>query len=246
MRKIRRLFAVGMCCALWLVTQPLTRSQAQGGFTIRGFVGVMTAAPQPPASSARTMAGAQTSAQQQTVMTQSTTRLTAKLYFPKERGKPVLLTYPNATGAFSFANLAPDNYLLEIYAGEKLLYQRKLALESDLYLTVPLGKYQLVNEGNVAEKTAWVVPGAEFNKQILISVGDIDLKKDTNKLAVTISPAGADGKPTPKTRPLFTGALPNTWLAANFVFNNKRYLMAGTIRRANGRETLDCEIYRQQ
>lgn len=214
------------------VSLTVTVSAALQSFTLYGYVRVLT----PDQSTMQ----AQTAQKPQTGLS----LLTVKLQYPKERGKPDLVTYPNSAGAFSFASLPADNYLLRIHSGYQLLYEKKIRVESDVFTAIPLGNLKPVDKITVQKRKTAVLTGQEFQKRVAISVGDIDLRKDGNKLAVTVGPAGTDGKLIPKSRPFFSGSLPSSMLIAGFRYNNQNYTLAGAIRRSAGQEYFDCEIYR--
>jgi hypothetical protein len=61
-----------------------------------------------------------------------TPRLTARLYFPKEENRPTLVTYTDAGGNFKFSDLSAGRYLLEIYQGSDMVFQKVLTIDEGL------------------------------------------------------------------------------------------------------------------
>lgn len=50
-----------------------------------------------------------------------------KLYYPKSWNRPTLVTFTDKNGYYGFDPVEPNNsYLLEVYAGNELIYQNKL------------------------------------------------------------------------------------------------------------------------
>lgn len=172
------------------------------------------------------------------------TILTARLSYPTTRGKPTLVTYPDANGNFRFSNLPKDPYLLEIYYGNvsKRLYQRRLAVESDQVLTIPIGAIAPVCSVTIQEKKTGLL-GSDFQNRVVIAVGKIDLRKDGSALALTIGPA-AGGARSNRSRAYFKGTLPPSQLITNFKYNNQTYTLVGAIRSSQNQRFFDGEVYR--
>jgi hypothetical protein len=59
-------------------------------------------------------------------------RFTARLYFPKGVNRPALATYTDAGGHFNFDELDAGRYLLEIYQGSDMVFQKVLLLDENL------------------------------------------------------------------------------------------------------------------
>ena len=59
-------------------------------------------------------------------------RFTARLYFPKGVNRSAIVTYTDAAGSFRFNGLKAGRYLLEIYQGSEMVYQKVLALDGNL------------------------------------------------------------------------------------------------------------------
>ena len=59
-------------------------------------------------------------------------RFTARLYFPKEANRPTIVTYTDAAGNFKFNGLNAGRYLLEIYQGNEMVFQKALTLDKNL------------------------------------------------------------------------------------------------------------------
>ena len=51
-------------------------------------------------------------------------RLTVRLYPRRESGRPPIVTYTDGQGRYRFSNLTPGQYLLEVYQGERMSYQK--------------------------------------------------------------------------------------------------------------------------
>ncbi|MEP6818440.1 MAG: carboxypeptidase-like regulatory domain-containing protein [bacterium] len=58
-------------------------------------------------------------------------RFTVRLYPSRETKRPMLVTYTDAAGNFKFTALEPGRYLLEVYRGESLAYQKVLTLDKN-------------------------------------------------------------------------------------------------------------------
>jgi hypothetical protein len=56
----------------------------------------------------------------------SAAELTARLYFPKSSGRPVLVAFADNRGDFAFRGLPAGPYLLEVYTHSELVYQRRI------------------------------------------------------------------------------------------------------------------------
>ena len=64
--------------------------------------------------------------------------LVARLYLPKEAGRPPLVTRVDERGNFSFGDLSAGRYLLELYDGTQLLHQQVLTLPDEQRVAVRL------------------------------------------------------------------------------------------------------------
>jgi hypothetical protein len=53
-------------------------------------------------------------------------QLTARLYFPKSSGRPVLVTFADGQGNFSFGGLPVGPCLLEVYSRSDMIYQKSI------------------------------------------------------------------------------------------------------------------------
>lgn len=161
---------------------------------------------------------------------------TVKLHSPKEKGKPVLVTYPDVAGNFSFPNLATDSYLLEVYLGVQLLYQKILKLESNISMAVPVGDIRLVTSVNVPQRGSQAL-GGDFQSRVTIKVGTIKRTTATTRPPFSLSIYQG-------TKKLFSGTLTPPMLVAGFSYNNQRYVLAGLLRTASGTDLVECEVYR--
>jgi hypothetical protein len=172
------------------------------------------------------------------------TILTAKLSYPMAKGKPALVTYPAAGGDFRFPNLPKGSYLLEIYYGntKKPIYDRRLTVESDQMLAIPIGAIKSVCSVTIQEGETGLL-GAEFQNRVAIAIGKIDLRKDGSALALTVGPAAGRAL-SRQSRPYFRGTLPPLKLIASFKYNNRTYTLAGAIRSSQNQRYFDGEVYR--
>jgi hypothetical protein len=59
-------------------------------------------------------------------------RFTARLYFPKEANRPTIVTYTDPVGNFKFDRLNAGRYLLEIYQGNEMVFQKALTVDNNL------------------------------------------------------------------------------------------------------------------
>lgn len=53
-------------------------------------------------------------------------QLTARLYFPKSSGRPVLVAFTDDRGNFVFRGLPNGSCLLEVYSQSEMVYQRRV------------------------------------------------------------------------------------------------------------------------
>jgi hypothetical protein len=56
-------------------------------------------------------------------------QLTARVYFPKSSGRPVLVAFADDRGNFGFRDLPPGPCLLEVYSRSEMIYQRRIKIE---------------------------------------------------------------------------------------------------------------------
>lgn len=98
-----------ICC---MATGVLSRAVPQGRVNINGQV-TMEAQGRPP-------------------------RFYARLYFPKETGRPPLVTITDNEGRFSFTDLDAGRYLLELHEGDELVHQRVITLPQDQQVDIRL------------------------------------------------------------------------------------------------------------
>ena len=70
-------------------------------------------------------------------------RFTVRLYYPKEKNRPTLVTHTNADGDFRFDDVDAGRYLLEIYQGSEMVYQKVLTMDDNspqpLVITLTVG-----------------------------------------------------------------------------------------------------------
>lgn len=166
---------------------------------------------------------------------QSAQSFKAKLSFPG--GEQVLFAKADAFNIFSFSGLHANSYFLEVFLNDVLYYQKEIkSLESDLLLAIPVGNLKLVSQITIPEKKSAALKDLDPQGRLILEVGDIssDLRPNSGRFLLKI----------------LTGARPTSvWLVppkliTNFLFNNQRYTLTGTVRRSGATEFLDCEIYR--
>lgn len=58
-------------------------------------------------------------------------RFTVRLYPPRETNRPTSITYSDAGGTFKFTGLLAGRYLLELYLGKALVYQKVIMLDKN-------------------------------------------------------------------------------------------------------------------
>ncbi|MDQ3906947.1 MAG: hypothetical protein M3268_01250 [Acidobacteriota bacterium] len=70
-------------------------------------------------------------------------RYTLRLSFPAKENRPPVVTFSDERGRYAFNGVEPRRYLLEVYQGEKLVYQKVITLSDsppqqkcDIQLTV--------------------------------------------------------------------------------------------------------------
>jgi hypothetical protein len=74
-------------------------------------------------------------------------RFNLKLYPPKESNKPISLATADDNGKFAFTGLAQGTYLLEIYFGQDLVYQKEVDLSGSKDLNIDLRGKPAVKKG---------------------------------------------------------------------------------------------------
>lgn len=215
--RLRKSLLLALLMACLLEGVPLSRAQSQNAFAIYGYFYVP--------------GGAGGQAQM------SVRLLTAKLYFPKERGKPLLLAYPDSSSSFAFKSLPRDSYLLEIYLGDQLLYQRTLKVESNVLLAIPVGNFKLIDKVTVQQRTKQPLSGDAFKGNVSIEVGNIArrLTPNVDFLPLTIYQG---------TKRIKSVRLKPPMLVTTFSYNDQEYILVGAIRTQANSEFMDCEIYR--
>lgn len=114
-----------------------------------------------------------------------TPRLTARLYFPKETSNKPLLAFVDGNGYFEFGNLPNGSYLVEIYAGSDLLFQKSIYLNASFRLDDPIVHLAIKSASvssswsRVADNTRLeqrhkvTLQGNEFQGNVTVYVGDI-------------------------------------------------------------------------
>ena len=164
--------------------------------------------------------------------------MTARLYFPKAAKRSALLAYADAEGRFQFVNLDGGGYLLEIYLGDKLLYQKVVELRSNQNLDIILGDILVANRAKLEQRHRRILLDPEFGGNVTVYVGDVHKSKP---FTLTVFQTGAeksrwrdDSKiasdalhsAVPKTRRLFEGLLdPRTRRDAEFTYSGQKYAL---------------------
>jgi hypothetical protein len=116
------------------------------------------------------------------VKVQQSQRLTARLYFPKDMGNKPLLAFVEGNGYFEFGKVAGGSYLLEIYAGSDLIYQKSIDLKANFRVDDPIVRLGIKSAGSswskVADNTRLeqrhkvTLNGNEFQGNVAVYVGD--------------------------------------------------------------------------
>ncbi len=162
--------------------------------------------------------------------------LTARLYYPKSTGQPVLIRSPDGAGNLRFSDLSGGSFLLEVHIGDQLLYQRKIWLESDVVLAVPIGELKLVDQVSIESKGSAYLRGSEFNSNAILGVGVLDSNIGPTSKPVVLSITSG------KTRLKATMIPPK--LATSFKANGQVYTVTGLLRRTGNKVVLDCEVFK--
>jgi hypothetical protein len=185
--------------------------------------------------------------------------LTARLYFPKEQNKPVLVTYPDAGGNFQFSNLPTGSYLLEVYMTGKLAYQKVISIPLSQPLEITLGN-AVAPSGAVARVTivqryGKVLMGSEFKGRVVVHVGEIDDNKPFKMFIFWVSQGESTRRYTgrietdslrrliPAERVLLDTSLGLPSFSTGFRYNNKDYSLVGKLSKPSGNETVSFEIF---
>lgn len=58
-------------------------------------------------------------------------RFSVRLYFPRTANRPPIVTATNDRGEYMFTELDAGRYLLEVYQGEEMVYQKAIDLTGD-------------------------------------------------------------------------------------------------------------------
>jgi hypothetical protein len=239
--KSRTMKLVPLLVIVLLGSASLGEALAQGGSTLSGHITV--GAP----------VRAQTQAQAALPL------LTARLYFSKQTGKPALLTYTDAAGNFRFTDVPAGSYLLEIYVGDRMLYQKVVTLRGDMKLDIHLGDVVVVERVRLEQRHRRILTEPEFQGKVTVYVGDIHKTKPFPLLIFVTGPAASRWRDSsrielnevravvPKTGMLFDGTLSSpSKLEAQFVYNRQNYVLAGSVRASTlGKDYLDFDVYRQ-
>ena len=162
--------------------------------------------------------------------------LTARLYYPKSAGKPVMNASPDNSGNVRFSDLPSGSFLLEVHIGDQLLYQRKLWLESDVVMAVPIGQLTLVDQVTLDSKGSQYLRGKEFNSNAILGVGALDSNVGPRSRAAVLTITSG------RTRLKATMIPPK--LATSFKANGQLYIVGATLRRTGNKVVLDCEVFK--
>jgi hypothetical protein len=90
--------------------------------------------------------GAQAYALNGHVSLDAAAQLTARLYFPKSSGRPVLVAYTDDRGNFVFRGLPAGPCLLEVYSQSEMVYQKRIDIGRGLKLQEKLVTLEVVDD----------------------------------------------------------------------------------------------------
>ena len=99
---------------------------------------------------------------------------------PRDKKKPVLIGPVSRDGKIRFSGVAPDRYLIELSAGDRVLFQEVRNIESNVQLCpialgdVPSGRGTKVLEGIKLDKNTLIALGNAFNERVAVAVRDIE------------------------------------------------------------------------
>lgn len=186
-----------------------------------------------------------------------------RLYFPKQSGpqqarQPALLTHTDSAGDFKFVNLPVDSYLLEIYLGDRMLYQKLVTLRGDVKLEIHLGDVLVTEKIRLEQRHRKILTDPEFQGKVTVYVGDIHKTKPFALLIFLTGPERSRWQDSsrispdqiraavPKANILFDGTLsPPSKLEANFIYNRQSYTLVGSLQASLlGKDYLDFDVHR--
>lgn len=145
-----------------------------------------------------------------------------------------MITYPDGKGTLQFSSLSAGSYLLEIHIGDQMLYQRKLVVEGNLILAVPVGQLKVVDRATIDARGSQSLSGSEFKSNVILAVGNLDKNVRLNSKPITLSIISG-GK-------LLRATLFPPKLAISFNVNGQPYLLTGSIRQSGNKTVFDCEV----
>ena len=113
-------------------------------------------------------------------LTADADRLRIKLYPPRDKKKPVLIGPVSRDGKIRFSGVAPDRYLIELSAGDRVLFQEVRNIASNVQLCpiasgdAPSGHGTNVLEGMKLHKNTLIALGSTFNERVAVAARDIE------------------------------------------------------------------------
>lgn len=200
---------------------------------------------------------------------QTSARIVARLYLPKEAGKPPLLTFADSNGYFEFSNVPAGVYLIEVYVNSEMIYQKSISLNAGFRGDDSLVKLALKTGGGSSWTKVWSKPkleqrhkvilqGNEFHGQVTVYVGDIHASRAFSVIVFKTGDetsrwedsSGIDEKTL---RALLGGdriitdaRLSHDKLKTNFSYGGNYYSLDGKLEAHRiGADYLSFEIYRK-
>ena len=244
------------------------RSSKAAALLLSGFCFVACALPR--------LAAAQSGQPEQYLLTgqisvnnQASSRFIARLYFPKNTGKPPLITFADGNGYFEFANVPVGDYLIEVYANGDMFYQKSITLnanfkrdDSIVRLEVKRGGTswaKVLNNTRLQQRHKFPLQGNEFQGQIAVYVGDIHATSTFSLIVFKTGNETARWQDTDRIdertlraalgreRILTEAKLSKKNLTAGFTYNGHFYNVEGTRIETHGigDDFLYFEIYRK-
>jgi hypothetical protein len=197
-------------------------------------------------------------------------RTVVRLYFPKEAGRPPLLTFADSSGYFEFDNVPGGVYLIEVYVNSEMIYQKSISLNAGFRRDDSLVKLELKSGGGSSWTKVWnnlkleqrhkvILQGDEFQGQVTVYVGDIHSSKAFSVIVFKTGDETSRWQDSSKIeeralramlgrdRILANARFSRNSMKTGFSYNGHYYSLDGTKLDANpnGADYLSFEIYRK-